>query len=77
MNKSRRNFVALGGAGLVAATVSGPLNLSQAQAQAWQVPNRADNWRCAGSTNSQGTHTQWLDFALSVEEWRQRVPFDR
>jgi len=32
MDKSRRNFVSLGGAGLVAATVSGPLGLPQAQA---------------------------------------------
>lgn len=34
MDKSRRNFVSLGGAGLVAATVSGPLGLPQAQASA-------------------------------------------
>ena len=32
MDKSRRNFVSLGGAGLVAATVSGPLGLPQTQA---------------------------------------------
>lgn len=34
MDKSRRNFVSLGGAGLVAATVSAPLGLPQTQASA-------------------------------------------
>jgi FtsP/CotA-like multicopper oxidase with cupredoxin domain len=42
MDKSRRHFVSLGGAGLVAATVAGPLNLPAAQAQSAARATPAD-----------------------------------
>jgi len=54
MNKSRRNFVALGGAGLVAATVSGPLNLTQAQAQSQTL--KSQTGRITGDAPARPTH---------------------